>query len=217
DIDMVVIATRHDSHAELAARALERGKAVLLEKPLAIDAAGLERIEPLLADGGRLVVDFNRDFAPATERVRTHIAKGAGALSLSLRINPGDLEGAWLTDPAQGGGTLIGEGCHWVELSSSLAGAELRTIQAAALGDDGRAGDSFALTLSYADGSLATVTYVTGGPRRMAKERIEVIAGGRGAVIDDFQRVTLYGSGRRAAPLPSRPRGKGHPALMRGG
>ncbi len=211
-IDLVVIATRHDSHADLAARALERGKAVLAEKPLAIDEAGLARLEPLLAAGGRLVVDFNRGFAPAIATVRAHIGERGEPLSIACRVNAGDLDPShWLLDPSVGGGTLVGEGCHFVDLASSLVGRPLGSVQAVGL-DGGGPASSFVLTLTYDDSSVATITYLARGPARMAKERLEAITGGRSAVVEDFRRVELYGKGR---PRRRRVRrDKGHSALI---
>ena len=136
-IDVVVIATRHDSHANLAAEALERGKSVFLEKPLAIDEEGLARLEPLLEAGGRLVVDFNRSLAPATTRVASHIrGQSAEPLFVNYRVNAGYLEpDHWLRDPDVGGGRLVGEACHFVDLISRLAGSRLRSVQVAGLGE----------------------------------------------------------------------------------
>ena len=231
-IDVVVIATRHDSHAELAARALERGKGVFLEKPLAIDDEGLARVRPLLEDGARLVLHLNRGFAPSTARVGAHFGSRSDPLFVQQRVNAGYVApDHWWRDPSRGGGRVVGEGCHFVDLSSALVRRPLATVQATALGEGpGRlAGDSFLLTLRYADGSLSTVAYVATGAAGMAKERLEALGGGRSAVIDDFRRVELHDGGRRlrAAALLGRDDGgrrrlpgalgardKGHRALL---
>ncbi len=127
DVDAVVIATRHDSHAALAADALERGKHVFLEKPLAIDGRELDRIESLLPSG-RLVVDFNRSFSPAALAVVEHFSGRADPLHVHCRVNAGFLPADhWLRDPAVGGGRLVGEGCHFVDLCSSIVGAPVAT------------------------------------------------------------------------------------------
>ena len=204
-VDALVVATRHDSHAQLAAGALAAGKAVFLEKPLAIDAAGLEQVRTALEAGGRLMVDFNRSLAPATDKVRAYFAGRADPLSLQVRINAGTLpEDHWLRDPEVGGGRLVGEGCHFVDLCSTIVGAPLAWISATPLGRGPSTADldSFALTLSYADGSVAQLSYVATGSRRMPKERVEVLGAGRSAMIDDFRRVTLFGRrGRPALPV----------------
>jgi len=219
-IDVVVIATRHDSHAELAARALEQGKGVFLEKPLAIDRAGLERIRPLLESGGRLVVDFNRGFAPATRRIEALMAGGDEPLYIGYRVNAGFLDaGHWLRDLQQGGGRLVGEGCHFLDLCSQLVAAPLVWGQVTPFGSSGRVlpGDSFVITLRYADGSVATVSHLSRGHPRLPKERVEVIGRGRSAVLDDFRRLELHGGPRRRPgprrPLPSQD--KGHEHILR--
>jgi predicted dehydrogenase/threonine dehydrogenase-like Zn-dependent dehydrogenase len=214
-VDVVVIATRHSSHAELAARALERGKAVFLEKPLAIDAAGLARLEELMTGDARLVVDFNRGFAPATLKARRHLTGRNDPLHVHYRVNAGTLEsGHWLHDPKEGGGRLVGEGCHFVDLCAALVGHPLLSVRASRLDRTAAAADdSFLLELRYSDGSVATVSYVAAGDPRMEKERIEGFGGRRAVVIDDFRKVSLYGDGRRRSPAPLR-RDKGHAALL---
>jgi predicted dehydrogenase/threonine dehydrogenase-like Zn-dependent dehydrogenase len=217
-IDVVVVATRHDSHATLAAKALENGKAVFLEKPLAIDEDGLSRLEPLLEAGGRLVVDFNRSLAPATTALASHLAgHGAEPLFLNYRVNAGYLApDHWLRDYGVGGGRLVGEGCHFVDLCSQLVDSNLASVQVAGLGGGPKSldGDSFALTLRYTNGSVASISYVAVGSSELEKERIEAFRGGRAAVIDDFRRVRLFPR-RLGKRLQSRRQGKGHSELVR--
>jgi predicted dehydrogenase/threonine dehydrogenase-like Zn-dependent dehydrogenase len=219
ETDVVVISTRHDSHAALTAVALERGMAVFVEKPLSIDRAGLDRVAPLLEAGGRLVVDFNRSVSPAATEAREHFKGRSDPIFVSYRVNAGALEAEhWLRDPAIGGGRLVGEGCHFIDFCSAIVGAPLESVAVQALG----AGpltlkdDSFAINLAYADGSAATVAYVATGDRRMPKERIEIMGAGRAATIDDFRAVELFDRGRRRAHggrLGSRT-DKGHAAIL---
>jgi predicted dehydrogenase/threonine dehydrogenase-like Zn-dependent dehydrogenase len=219
DVQAVVIATRHDSHAPLAAQAMEAGKAVFLEKPVAIDDAGLERLDPLLQAGGRLVVDFNRGFSLSVEKVKAHFTHRTDPLVVQCRVNAGVLSADhWLRDVSVGGGRLVGEGCHFVDLCSAIVERPLSTVSVSALGSGPRTlpDDSFVLTLGYSDGSLGIVTYVATGSRRMAKERIEVFGGGRSAVIDDFRRVRLFGQATGRPALPGRAiRDKGHESSLR--
>jgi predicted dehydrogenase len=215
-VDAVVVATRHDSHAELATRALEFGKAVFLEKPLSISQAGLESVVPHLGSGGRLVVDFNRSAAPATERLKAHFEGRDDPLHVAVRVNAGFLPpDHWLRDPETGGGRLIGEACHFVDLCGAIVGSPLRGVQIAALGTGPTTlrDDSFILSLAYEDGSVGTVSYVASGHRGMPKERVEVIGAGRSAVIDDFRRVTVYPS-RSRRPSLARSQDKGHGPLL---
>lgn len=218
-IDVVVIATRHDSHAELAAQALEQGKSVFLEKPLAIDEEGLARLEPLLEGGGRLVVDFNRSFAPGTNTAAAHVGGHVtDPLFLTYRVNAGYLApDHWLRDAEVGGGRLVGEGCHFVDLCSRLARTRLVSVQAAGIGAGPATleNDSFALTLRYADGSVATISYVAVGSPDLAKERLEVFRGGRAAVIDDFRKVRLYPGRTGRGRFASGRQDKGHADIVR--
>jgi predicted dehydrogenase len=219
-IDVVVIATRRDSHASLAAQALERGKSVFLEKPLAIDDEGLARLEPLLDAGGRVVVDFNRSFAPATARVASHFGgRATEPVFVSCRVNAGYLEpDHWLRDPRTGGGRLVGEACHFVDLCSTLTGSMAESLQVVGLGrgPSSLEHDTFDLTLRYDGGSVASVSYVAVGSNELPKERIEVFGGARAAVIDDFRRVVLLprrrGVGGRGSPGRQ---DKGHAGLLR--
>jgi len=219
-VDVVVIATRHDSHADLAIQALQRDKGVFVEKPLAIEEDQLDRVRSPLADGGRLVVGFNRSRAPATAAVRRHFRGRTGPLLLNCRVSAGYLDpGHWLHDPKLGGGRLVGEGCHFVDLCSAIVEEPLRSVQVTPLGPStAPAGDSFLLVLGYEGDSVANLTYASSGSAGMAKERIEVIGGGRSAVIDDFRRVELRGGGglgrsRLRRRLPAR-RDKGHATLL---
>lgn len=224
--DVVIVATRHDSHAELVARGLESDKAVFCEKPLTIDDAGLARVQPLLNEGKRLVVDFNRSLAPATEQVAAHFSGRHDPLHVNIRVNAGFLSADhWLRDPARGGGRLVGEGCHFVDLCSRLIGVAVESfsVHSLASGPKTLLGDSWLLTLSYEDGSLGSVTYISSGDPGLAKERVEVLGSGRAAVVDNFRRVELYSSGRkhRWRPDPRNPRvalglqDKGHEATLR--
>jgi predicted dehydrogenase len=218
-IDVVVIATRHDSHAGLAAQALEGGKSVFLEKPLAINEEGLARLEPLLDAGGRLVVDFNRSLAPATTRVISHVGgQPTEPLFVNCRVNAGYLEADhWLRDPEVGGGRLVGEGCHFIDLCSCLVGSRLASVQLAGLGEGSASleDDSFALTLRYADGSVASISYVAVGSPELAKERIEVFRGGRAAVIEDFRKLSLFPARTGRRRVGSRRQDKGHAAMLK--
>lgn len=210
-VDALVIATRHDTHASLAADALERGKSVFLEKPLVTDEAELKQLWPLLLDGGRLVVDFNRSLAPATLRTIEHFAARTDPLFIQYRVNAGYLEPThWLRDLQQGGGRLVGEGCHFVDFCGAVIGSPVRSIQIVPLGTAANTlpGDNFVLTVDYEDGSVATIAYIATGDSKMYKERVELIGSGRSAVIDDFRRLELNGRRRRSS------RGKGHRELL---
>jgi predicted dehydrogenase len=190
-IGAVVIATRHSTHAGLAAAALRAGKAVFVEKPLALSEDELLDVEDALRHGGLLMVGFNRRFAPLAERLRMELA-GLPERVLHARVNAGPLEhDHWLNDPAEGG-RLLGEGCHFVDLLAHLADSYVTSVHATRAGADG-----VAATLRLADGSVANLLYAGNGDPRLPKERIEAFAGGTSAVLDDFRRLEVYRNGRR--------------------
>jgi len=202
----VFIATRHDRHAALLVEALRAGKHVFLEKPLAVDAAGLDEILAYLEEVGGAgpcwTVGFNRRFAPASVAARDHFGGVDEPLAATYRFNAGDLPADhWAHDPEAGGGRVVGEACHAVDLLSYLHGSPPARVQAetAPTGKALRAGgDRCAITLRHADGGVSTLLYTSGGDRAAPKERVEVFGGGRVAVIDDFRRVELYAGGRRS-------------------
>jgi predicted dehydrogenase len=215
-IDAVVIATRHDSHAALTRAALERGKAVFVEKPLAIDQVSLDSLAPALGDGARLVVDFNRRFAPSTQAAMAALAGRVDPLHVHCRVNAGSLPGDhWLRQRERGGGRLVGEGCHFVDLCSALVGRPAQSVAVSPLGQGPTTlpADSFILTLTYDDGSVATIAYVATGSSRMAKERIEIIGAGESLVIEDFRRLVRHGA-RPKLRRPAAAQDKGHTALL---
>jgi len=200
EIDAILIATRHDEHARLAAAALRAGKAVFVEKPLALDEESLADVLAAARGGGPLLVGFNRRFAPATVFLRERLERTAGARVVQVRVNAGAVpRESWVHDRAIGGGRLIGEGCHFVDLALYLAGSPAVEVMATGIGgDDPDAGlqDNVQVTLRCADGSLASVVYTSKGDIRAGKERVEVFAGGVTGVIDDFRRAEFW-SGRR--------------------
>jgi len=201
--DAVLIATRHNDHATYVIKALEKGKPVFVEKPLAISEEQLEGVikAAAKAGAGSVMVGFNRRFAPATALVKGHFAAVKSARQILIRINAGQIPADhWIHDPNVGGGRLLGEGCHFVDLAVALAGAPVVSVQAMAIAKPGLVHalwDDFSLQLTLADGSLATVIYTAIGDTGLAKERIEVSAGGRSAVIDDFLSVELWRDGKR--------------------
>jgi predicted dehydrogenase len=213
EVRALLICTRHDAHADIAARALAAGKAVYLEKPAAITPAGLSCLaEAVVGSGSPFTLGFNRRFAPAALRLVELLASRKGPLVLDYRVNAGRLpRGHWLLGPA-GGGRLIGEACHMVDLMGHLVASprESHALCATALGDDLPRGDNFVLACRHADGSLATLCYTALGQPAVGKERIECHWDGRTAVLDDFRSLVVDG-----APAGAWDGGdKGHRALL---
>lgn len=210
-VHAAVIATRHAQHPEMVIESLARGRDVFVEKPLAIDDEGLDRIvEAAAARGGRVMVGFNRRFAPMALAMRDHL-RGSGRLTMLYRVNAGSLPaGSWIEDPAEGGGRVVGEVCHFVDFLQFLSDA--RPIEVHAWSAGGERG-SVTIALRFSDGSTGTIVYATDGDPSLPKERCEVFGGGKAAVLDDFRALTLH-AGRRASRTKSLGQDKGHRAEL---
>jgi predicted dehydrogenase/threonine dehydrogenase-like Zn-dependent dehydrogenase len=211
DVDVVVIATPHESHARLAAAALRAGKAVWCEKPLALTADELAEVRAAWTESpGVLLVGFNRRWSPAVGLVREHLRDRTGPLVTTYRVSAGRLpEGHWTTDRRHGG-RLLGEVCHFVDTCAALADEVVDVAALASADGELLLADDIVLAVRHADGSLSTIAYASGGPRSLGKERVEIVGGGRHAVIDDFRTVELDGHTHRLGGQD-----KGHDALAR--
>jgi predicted dehydrogenase/threonine dehydrogenase-like Zn-dependent dehydrogenase len=200
ELHAVFIATRHDSHAALAGKALTAGKDVFLEKPAAIDEEQLRELGSIVQSArGRLMVGFNRRFAPFARAVREAFEKRRAGLVMTARINAGRAAaGSWVTDSAEGGGRVIGEVCHFVDLLSYWAGAPPTRVSAHAIGPDvgWDRSDNLVIALSFRDGSVGTILYTAMGDPSVAKERYEVLCEGRVAVIDNWRTLELTSRGK---------------------
>ena len=216
-LDAVVIATRHGQHAEFAARALLAGKHVFVEKPLALDEAGLAQVLSAARESGRvLAVGYNRRFAPLTLRLRDHFAGRRSPLVIQLRVNAGALpEGSWIHHPREGGGRIVGEACHFIDLCAFIAGAAPVSVFAQGVLAEGgaRADDNVILSLRFADGSIGTIAYVATGDPSLGKERLEVLGDSASAVLEDFRTLELRRGGKRRTSR-SLVQDKGHRAEL---
>ncbi len=193
DVNAVVISTRHDSHAGLAIEALKAGKHVFVEKPLCLTLGELAAIEAAAASSaGRLMVGFNRRFAPQVQRVKQLLAGAGGPKAFVMTVNAGAIPAEhWTQDSEIGGGRVVGEACHFIDLLRFLAGApivEWRRMDMAAATKD-----TLSLQLGFEDGSIGTVLYFANGPKSFPKERLEVFAGGRALQLDNFRKLTGFG------------------------
>ncbi len=211
ETDAVVIATRHSSHATLARMALEAGKHVFCEKPLALSRDELaEVIAAAERSPGILTVGFNRRCAPQVRAIKEMLAGRAGPMMMSYRVNAGAVPAtSWLVG-AEGGGRVLGEVCHFVDTMCYLAGAPVTRVSASRLE---AAADAIAATLTFADGSIGTILYTSVGDPSFPKERLEVFAADRVAVLDDFRSLTLSVAGKRRRKRAIS-RDKGHRALL---
>jgi predicted dehydrogenase len=220
-IDTVVVATRHDSHADYVQQALRAGRNVFVEKPLAIDREGLEAVVATVADlaeaGGPVPlvgVGFNRRFAPVTVRMAELLAGVSSPKAITATMNAGALPpDHWTQDPAVGGGRIIGEACHLIDLVRHLVGAPIVGVSSVGLDVPGPV-DTMSIQLAFADGSIGTVHYFANGSKQYPKERVEVFAAGRVLVNDNFRTLKAYGwPGAKTMRL--RKMDKGHAASMR--
>jgi len=203
EVNTLVIATRHDSHARLAAEALRRGRHVYVEKPLALDREQLAEVESAYAEYAMqgsapvLFVGFNRRFSPHVQRMREMLRGTQNPKSLSLLMNAGAISpDHWTQDPQSGGGRILGEACHFIDLARFLVGARIVGATAEAMrGNDGRAPslDTAQISLQFEDGSIASIQYYANGHRSFPKERVEVFASGRILQLENFRVLRGFG------------------------
>lgn len=212
EIDAVVIATRHDSHAVYAAAALDAGKHVFVEKPLALTEAELQAVESAAeSSSGILMVGFNRRFAPLALQLRQALS-GRGPLLITYRVNAGRLpRHHWTRDPEVGGGRIVGEACHFVDFAAYLAGGPPATVAAAGVADGSEPlEENVTAILRFPDGSLAQIVYTAYGDASLPKERVEVFGEAGAGVLDDFQELRLHRDGCETQTTGKRD--KGHAA-----
>lgn len=214
NINTIAILTRHDTHADLVVRALQAGKHVFVEKPLALNAEQLSKISAQLAKSENclLLTGFNRRFAPLARQLARFYDNRVEPLYAHYRINAGYLPlNHWTHDPEQGGGRIIGEGCHFVDFISFLVGSAPLSVSARALADRGKYNqDNVSMTFSFADGSLGVVDYLACGDKSFAKERVEVFCAGRVSVLDDFRTLEMVRDGQRKMIKSAFTQDKGH-------
>jgi predicted dehydrogenase len=202
-VDAVVITTRHDSHARFVVDALAAGKHVFVEKPLCLSADEQERIAAAYeqaherahaasAPGPCLMVGFNRRFAPHVVKLHTLLAGTTGPKALTMTVSAGAIPADhWTQDPAVGGGRIVGEGCHFVDLLRFLVGHRITSHTRATM--RGTTDDTVTLQLGFADGSIGTVHYFANGTKALPKERLEVFAQGRVLQLHNFRVLRGFG------------------------
>jgi polar amino acid transport system substrate-binding protein len=201
NVNLVVIGTRHDLHAELARKALDRDRHVFVEKPLALNDDELESVlEAAGSSKGKLMVGFNRRFSPLAQKAKEFFAGRDTPLSILYRVNAGRIpKEHWTQNAQEGGGRIVGEVCHFIDLMQYLTGAPPVSVFAESVGAKSSKivdADSVFITLRFTDGSNGSVAYLSEGDKGLAKERVEVFGAGRVFVLDDFRRATLYKDGR---------------------
>lgn len=197
DISAVLIATRHAAHAEMCASALQSGKAVFVEKPLAIDLAGVEKVRSAVADSDndRLLVGFNRRYAPLLVEMKNRLAGRTYPLTMLFRVHAGQMESSsWYLDPSQGT-RFIGEAGHFLDVFSFLTDARPTKAFSLSLRPESSTPDdleNISSTIQYDDGSAATLQYLTQGGSKTPKEVLEVLGGGQTLQLQNFTAVQIY-------------------------
>jgi predicted dehydrogenase/threonine dehydrogenase-like Zn-dependent dehydrogenase len=190
----VVIATRHDSHAPLVQQALAAGKHVFVEKPLCLTAEELTAIEAAHTGEQLLMVGFNRRFAPLLIDLQQQMARLSGPKAFVYTCNAGAIPAHhWTQDPALGGGRLLGEACHFVDLLRHLAASPIEDLHLLSATDSKPCPDTFSLQLRFADGSIGTVHYFANGSKAFPKERLEVFAAGKVLRLDNYRKLQVWG------------------------
>ena len=200
-VNLMVIGTRHDLHAELARAALERNKHVFVEKPLALNDVELESVlSAAESSTGKLMVGFNRRFSPLAERAKEFFKGRETPLSILYRVNAGRIpKEHWTQNADEGGGRIVGEVCHFIDLMQYLTGAPPVSVFAESINAKSSKivdADSVFITLRFADGSNGSIAYLSEGDKSLPKERVEIFGAGRVFILDDFRRATLHKDGR---------------------
>ena len=197
DVQAIVLSTRHDTHADMACKALRAGKHVFVEKPLALKHEELGQIEQAIAEGTRngrapmVMVGFNRRFATQVQKVKSLLKGVTGPKSLIMTVNAGAIPAEhWTQDREVGGGRIVGEACHFIDLLRYLAGSAITGHRVSVM--DTKTRDTVSIELSFADGSIGTVHYFANGCKAFPKERLEVFAAGRVLQLDNFRKLTGF-------------------------
>ena len=200
-VNLVVVGTRHDLHADLVTKALQLNKHVFVEKPLALSDEQLDRIANAAeTSSGRLMVGLNRRFSPLARQAKDFFEGCDTPLSIIYRVNAGRVpKEHWIQNENEGGGRIVGEVCHFVDLMVFLTGACPVSVFAEAVSAKSAKvidSDSVFITLKFSDGSNGSIAYLAEGDKALAKERIEIFGGGRTFVLDDYRRALGYRDGR---------------------
>lgn len=213
--DALMVTTRHDTHAPAVIAALNADKHVYVEKPLALNVEELSDITKALeASSKQVMVGFNRRFSPCTSTLINHFAKVNTPKVVNIRVNAGMIPSDhWIQDPEVGGGRMIGEGCHFVDLASALVQSNPTKVMAVGTRKgNGSAllNDNLSIILTFQDGSIANITYTADGSKAQAKEYVEMFGGGLSGTINDFKETTLFSGDfdKKVVKLPAQNKGQ---------
>ncbi|AWL10324.1 putative oxidoreductase YrbE [Aquirufa nivalisilvae] len=198
EVDLVLITTRHDAHAQMVKESLQAGKHVFVEKPLAINDEQLEDIRQVyqsIEASLTLTVGFNRRFSPFIRQVKTLLGGSTDSLNIIATMNAGFIPAdVWVQDLQVGGGRIVGEACHFIDLMVYLTGSKVAEVTMSALGKNPtEQTDNAIITLKFENGSQGVINYFANGSKAYAKERIEVYSQGRTLIVDNFRKLSAYG------------------------
>lgn len=190
------IATRHDSHAEYVLKGLNSGKNIFVEKPICLTESELEEIKTVQQEVQKpVMIGFNRRFSPLVATIKKKL--GNGPMSMIYRVNAGNIpKDNWIQDMEVGGGRIIGEACHFIDLLTFLNGSLPKTVTAMALPDPNGLNDTVNISIQFENGSTGIVAYYANGSKELPKEYLEVFASGNTAVLSDFKELKIYGKGK---------------------
>ena len=198
DINTLVITTQHNSHARFITEGLIAGKHIFVEKPLALDEEELQNISDVYEKNShlQLMVGFNRRFSPLTEKIKKLLQNRVNPLAMAMTVNAGIIPADyWVQDKGIGGGRIIGEACHFIDLLMFLAESPILTVSSVQLGrsSDQVCEDKMNIQLSFKDGSIGTINYFSNGNKHYPKEKLEIFTDGKILQLDNFKRLTGYG------------------------
>ena len=213
EIDMVVIGTRHNLHAIQTSDAIKAGKHVLVEKPLAMSDDELELVSEAYRSNPsvHVSVGFNRRYSPLTQKAKQIIERNNTPVAINYRVNAGYFPPEiWIQNQEEGGGRIVGEACHFIDLINYLAGSEVTNIQTVCIPLDGNgihAEDNIIVNISFKNGSIGVLTYISIGGSAMEKERIEIFTNRSSMVINDFKELIMYNTGEKDIKLKDADKG----------
>jgi polar amino acid transport system substrate-binding protein len=208
-MNTIVITTRHNLHAENVIKGLEANKNVFVEKPLAMNESELEAIKAAYekAQNPKVMVGYNRRFAPAIQDLKKHFHKDQKK-SIMIRVNSGVMPvDAWVNDPEIGGGRIIGEACHFIDLAMFLADSKVVSVSAESMEDEHHLNNTVSINLKMENGCIASVNYYANGNKEVPKEYVEVFAGGTVAQMEDFKTLKVYGKSAKVEKYKDQDKG----------
>jgi polar amino acid transport system substrate-binding protein len=212
-VNAVFVMTRHDTHAAYVMDAIRAGKDVFVEKPLTLRPEELEEVAALYAEkegASRVMLGFNRRFAPHILEIK-QMFRDSQPKAIQYRVNAGILPpDHWVHDPKVGGGRIVGEGCHFIDLAMHIAGAPITSVSAHETASGANLRDTVSISLGFANGSSANISYFSNGNKQLGKEYLEVFCNGVSVVVDDFRVMEVFGEKKRKVKLKKQD--KGHAA-----